>query len=241
MQTLITVTLFGSFFILLFLEMPIAISLGVSSLFTVLLFNLAPLEFIPQVLVGTNDSFTLLAIPFYIFAGLILSRTGIAKRLVNFSNFFVGSAPGGLGIVTIIAAIFLAGISGSGPADVVAIGLIMYPAMIKAGYKKEFTASLIATSGGIGIIIPPSIALIIYGVIAEASISKLFIAGIIPGIMIGLSLIIVTIMISKKEGYRPISVIPKTRKNFIRLFKDAIWGLLAFVIILGGIYSGIFI
>lgn len=240
MEFLIAITLFLTFILLLLLEMPISLSLGISSLLTVLIFNLVPLEFIPQLLVGTNDSFTLLAIPFYILAGLILSKTGMAKRLVNFSNFFVGGISGGLGVVTIIASIFLAGISGSGPADVVAIGLLMYPAMTKMGYDKNFTASLIATSGGIGIIIPPSIALIIYGVVAETSISKLFIAGIIPGIMVGLTLIIVTLFIAQKKHYISNNSHSKNFPQLIKLFKQAIWGLLAPVIILGGIYGGIF-
>jgi len=232
--------LFGTFFIMLLLDFPIALALGLSSLVTICSFSLVPLDFLPQILFGTADSFTLLAIPFFIFTGIILGHTSISRRLIDLADCLVGDVPGGLGIVGIIAAVFFAGISGSGPADVAALGLVLIPAMTQAGYERGFSAALTAASGGIGIIVPPSIALIIYGYIAEVSIPKLFIAGIIPGIVVACALCLVSYIISKKRGY---TAGIKRKRNGLKLktaFRRAFWGLLAPVIILGGIYGGVF-
>jgi C4-dicarboxylate transporter DctM subunit len=188
---------------------------------------------------GTADSFTLLAIPFFIFTGIILGHTSISQRLINFAESIVGPIPGGLGIVGVIAAIFFAGISGSGPIDVAALGLVLIPAMTQSGYSRDFSAALTAASGGIGIIIPPSIALIIYGFIAEVSISRLFIVGILSGILVACSLITVTYILSKKRGYH-VAGHRRELKRIIVAFKNALWGLLAPIIILGGIYGGVF-
>jgi C4-dicarboxylate transporter, DctM subunit len=231
--------LFGTFAVMLVLDFPIALALGLSSLITILSFSLVPLEFFPQILFGTSDSFTLLAIPFFIFAGIVLGHSSISKRLIDLADSIVGNIPGGLGIVGIITAVFFAGISGSGPADVAALGLILIPAMVRAGYDRSFSAALAAVSGGIGIIIPPSIALIIYGFIAEVSIPKLFIAGILPGIAVALALCVVTFLVSKKQGYGIRSRVHE-RMKIGAAFKRAFWGLMAPVIILGGIYGGIF-
>ncbi|MFC1539741.1 TRAP transporter large permease, partial [Candidatus Latescibacterota bacterium] len=239
MEWHIGIMLFGSFILMLLIDFPIALALGFSSLLTVIVFSIVPLNFLPQLLFGVADSFTLLAIPFFIFTGIVLGHTSISKRIIDLADCIVGNIPGGLGIVGIIAALFFAGISGSGPADVAAIGLILIPAMTQAGYDKGFSASLAAASGGIGIIVPPSIALIIYGFIAEVSIPKLFIAGILPGIIVALSLIIVTYVISKKRGYYNVNDVKKNKK-IGKAFREAFWGLLAPVIILGGIYGGVF-
>ena len=238
MEWQIAAVLFGSFVCMLVLEFPIALSLGLSSILTVVMFSLVPLEFLPQLLFGTADSFTLLAIPFFVFAGIVLGHTSIAQRLIDLANCLVGNIPGGFGIVGILTALFFAGMSGSGPAGVAALGIVMIPAMKRAGYDGGFSSALIAASGGIGIIVPPSIALIIYGFIAEVSISKLFFAGIIPGIIVAVMLSVVTYIISRKRGYYSRDK-KETLKPFVAL-KRAFWGLLAPVIILGGIYGGVF-
>ena len=239
MELHIGLLLFGSLALLLFLDFPIALSLGLSSFVTVVAFSLVPLDFIPQLLFGSADSFTLLAIPFFIFTGIVIGSTSIAQRLIDLADCLIGDVPGGLGIVGIITALFFAGMSGSGPAGVAALGLVLIPAMNRAGYDRGFSAALIAASGGIGIIVPPSIALIIYGFIAEVSISKLFIAGILPGIIVACSLSCVTWLISRRRGYHSRER-KKERMGTGTAFKRAFWGLLAPVIILGGIYGGVF-
>jgi len=231
--------LFGSFAIMLVLDFPVALSLGVSSTLTIIVFGLVPLEFLPQILFGTADSFTLLAIPFFIFAGIVLGHTSISQRLIDLAACIVGNMPGGLGVVGIVAAVFFAGISGSGPADVAALGLVLIPAMIRNGYGLGFSAALTAASGGIGIIVPPSIALIIYGFIAEVSIPKLFLAGIIPGILVALSLSIATVAGAYSAGLHRKKT-PRPDMTVAVAFRRAFWGLMAPVIILGGIYGGVF-
>lgn len=235
----IALTLFGSFVIMLLFDFPIALALGASSLLTVVFFSLVPLAFFPQLLFATSDSFTLLAIPFFVFAGIILGHTSISRRLIDLADSLVGSVPGGLAIVGIIASLFFAGMSGSGPAGVAAIGLVLIPAMKSAGYDDDFSAVLCAASGGIGIIIPPSIALIVYGFIAEVSISKLFLAAIIPGIVVACALITISVVISLKRDYSG-DTESRKRHSPVVAFKRAFWGLLAPVIILGGIYGGVF-
>lgn len=232
------VLLFGSFIAMLALDFPIALALGISSAATIVVFSLAPLDFIPQLMFGSADSFTLLSIPFFVFAGIILGSTSISRRLIDLADALVGDIPGGLGIVGVIAAVFLAGISGSGPADVAALGLVLIPAMVRAGYSRGFSSALSAVSGGIGIIVPPSIALIIYGSVAEASIPKLFMAGVLPGILVAVTLAAITWFISRRRGYRPSR--SRERLSVMTAFRRAIWALLAPVIILGGIYGGVF-
>lgn len=233
----IPVVLFGSFVILLLLNVPIALSLGLSSL-AAMLANGTLLTMLPMQLHTSIGKFTLLAIPFFILAGNVMEKAGISERLINLADKTVGHKKAGLAIVAVITSCFFAAISGSGPATVAALGAILIPAMIKGGYDKGMSASLLATSGAIGIIIPPSIAFVVYGSIAEQSIGRLFIAGITPGLLIGAALIIASLILCRKM---PIEQKEKASKQevFVAL-KEAFWGLMMPVIILGGIYGGFF-
>lgn len=167
-----------------------------------------------------------------------MERGGISRRLINFANALIGHLPGGLALVTVLASMFFAAISGSGPATVAAIGSIMIPGMVRQGYSIEFASATQATSGCIGVIIPPSIPMITYGVVTGASIGGLFMAGFIPGILFGLALMVVAFIISKKNNY--VGTEPPSLAEIWRTFKEAIFALLMPIIILGGIYGGIF-
>lgn len=233
----ISLILFGTFIILLFLNVPIAISLGLSSLAAMLAGGI-PLSMLPMQIHASIGKFTLLAIPFFILAGNVMEKAGISERLINLAEKLVGHRKSGLAIVAVITSVFFAAISGSGPATVAALGAILIPAMISNGYEPGMSAGLMSTAGAIGIIIPPSIAFVVYGAIAEQSIGRLFIAGIVPGLLIGVALIIVSIIICRDM---PIKQSEKaTGKEKWEAFKDAFWGLMMPVIILGGIYGGIF-
>jgi C4-dicarboxylate transporter DctM subunit len=230
--------LFGLSVLLLAFNIPIAVALGLSAIGTIWMFGIVPLDLVPSIAYATISKFTILAVPYFIAAGYLLERSGIAGRLIRMAGLLVGPLPGGLAYVTIVVSIFLAGISGSGTADTAALGAILIPAMAAAGYRKEFSAALIACGGSIGIIIPPSISFVLYGSITGASIGKLFVAGIIPGILIGLSLALPSYL-----GTRDVKT-PGWQKGSLRelltAVRDASWGLVAPFIILGGIYGGIF-
>jgi C4-dicarboxylate transporter DctM subunit len=239
MDPRVPLLLFGSFGALLFLDFPIAAALGISSVVTILAFDLAPLLLVPQQLLSATDSWTLLAVPFFILAGNLLAKTAISERLIHLARVMVGRLPAGLAMVAVTVSIFFAGISGSGPADTAALGAILIPAMEKAGYDKRSAAALMAAGGGIGIIIPPSIALLIYGVVANAPVTKLFIAGILPGLVVGLSLFFVSFLLFGRDA-RIRAEERGSWREIARAARGAAWGLLAPAIILGGIYGGIF-
>lgn len=197
-----------------------------------------PLEIIPQRIFVSLNSFPLMAIPFFILAGNIMGAGSMSKRLVNFATSLVGHFTGGLAMVAIVTSMFFAAISGSGAATTAAIGSILIPAMIAKGYKIEYAAANQAVAGALGIIIPPSIAMILYGVAAEVSIGDLFIAGILPGLLITFSLLVSALFIAKKNGY-----VGEEKKDFPQIFqafKEAILAILMPLIVLGGIYSGVF-
>ena len=233
--------LFGIFFVLLMLSVPIGVSLGVATSVTLVLTSTISPVIIAQKAFTGLDSFTLLAIPFFMLAGNLMALGGIAKRIVDMCDALVGRFTGGLAMATVAGCMFFAAISGSGPATVTAMGAIMIPEMARRGYDRGFATGLTATAGTIGVIIPPSIPFVIYGVASGASVGDLFIAGFIPGIMIGLVLMAVSYTISKKRGYKGIAPQEKKeRPQLARTLLESIPALLAPVIILGGIYLGIF-
>lgn len=232
-------TLFGSFFILIFLTVPIGYAIGISSLIALVIHSDIPLLMISQNSVAGVDSFPLLAIPFFMLAGNLMSSGGIAKRLVNFFDSIIGHVTGGLGMVTVVVCMFFAAISGSAVATVSAVGAFMIPEMVKHGYGKLFSAALTAAAGTVGVIIPPSIPFVIYGVVSGASITDMFTAGFLPGILMGIALMIVCYIVSKKQGYKGKEKKSTWNERWLT-FKDAIWAILSPVIILGGIYSGYF-
>lgn len=233
----IATILFLSFVILLLLNVPIALSLGVSSLIAMLVAEL-PLDMFPMQIYASIAKFTLLAIPFFMLAGNTMEKAGISDKLINLANKCVGHKKGGLAIVGVITSCFFAAISGSGPATVASLGVIIIPAMIRAGYDRGMSSALMASAGGIGIIIPPSIPFVVYGAIAGVSIGKIFIAGIIPGLLMGTALVVASLFLVRKMNIQPQ---PKaSKKERWEAFKDAIWGLMMPIIILGGIYGGFF-
>jgi C4-dicarboxylate transporter, DctM subunit len=230
--------LFGSLLLLLLLSVPIGISIGLATLITIWYSGSMPFEYLTQGLITSIDSFPLLAVPFFILAGEIMGKGGLSDRLFKVAGTIVGDKTGGIAIASIITCMFFAAISGSGPATVAAVGGIMIPAMVKQGYDKKFATAVVCAAGSIGVIIPPSIPMVMYGVVGSQSIGKLFISGIIPGILVGFALMIWTYIYSKKKGYKG-----GKKSTFIEILKaswDAKWALLVPIIILGGIYGGIF-
>lgn len=231
--------LFGVFFVLIMLSVPIGVALGLATSVTICLTSsIAPVMVAQKAFTGL-DSFTLIAIPFFMLAGNLMALGGIARRIVNLADAAVGKFTGGLGMATIIGCMFFAAISGSGPATVTAMGSIMLPEMEKRGYDRAFSTGLTATAGTIGVIIPPLIPFVIYGVASGTSVGDMFKAGFIPGILIGVGLMIVCWVISKKRGYKGIEQ-TKSEESFLKTFLDTLPALMAPIIILGGIYGGIF-
>lgn len=226
------------FFVLLFTRVPIIFTLAGASLFTFFLTQPQDLLVIPQIIFAANDSFALLAIPFFVFAGNLMENGGISKRLVDFFETMVGFLPGGLAIVAIISCLFFGAITGSAPATVAAIGAILIPPMVNRGYNKPWSAALVATSGTLGAIIPPSIPMILYGVLSGTSIAALFAAGLAPGIFLAICLAIYSVFYCKKHGIK--GTRRYTIKEIIKTGFSAFWALLMPIIILGGIYSGVF-
>jgi C4-dicarboxylate transporter, DctM subunit len=231
-------TLMISLFVFFLLGIPIAISLGLASVLAVWLDGGSSLLILAQRSFTSIDSFPLMAVPFFILVGTLMETGGISKRLINFANSLTGHFPGGLGIVVVVTSMFFAAIAGSGAATVAAVGTILIPAMIKKGYDPKFAGATQAISGELGVIIPPSVPMILYGVATGTSISSLFMAGILPGFLIGFSLIVLIYFISKKRGYKGVQ--KATGKERWIAFKEAFLALLMPFIILGGIYGGIF-
>ena len=230
-------SLFLIFFVVAFLGLPIALALVAAATIPLALFTYTSLMVIPQRIFVSMDSFSLMALPFFMIAGGLMVEGGVSRRLVNMANSLVGHLPGGLAVVAFVASAFMGAISGSATATVIAIGSIVVPAMIEAGYDKKFSVTTCATAGFLGTIIPPSIPMVTYSVTTGASTGDVFTGGILPGILLVILMSIWGVIYGKKH-------VPITHKFSLRAvgksFLEGIWSLLMPIIILGGIYGGIF-
>lgn len=237
---MVVTVLFVSLALLLILNCPVGIALGISTaLATIMGTSRITLITLTQQLVTSCDSFPILAIPMFILAGDLMSAGGVSARLVNVCNAIFGRITGGLAIVTVMVCMFFAAVSGSGPATVAAIGTMVIPEMLRQGYSKSFTLALVATAGSIGVIIPPSIPMVIFGVATGASVTSMFEAGFIPGILIGCSLIAYSYYYCKKNKIGGKGE-AKSKKEIFKAIWDAKWALVNPIIVLGGIYAGVF-
>ena len=233
------IILFVLLALLIVIGMPIGVALGVSTTVVLATMTKLNLNILPQNAFTALDSFPLMAIPFFIIAGNLMTSGGIAKRLVNFFNELIGWLTGGLGMAATATCMFFAAISGSANATTSAVGSFMVPAMKEKGYDENFAAALCAAAGTIGVIIPPSVPFVVYAVIANVSIGDMFIAGVLPGVLIGVVLMIMCFCVAKKNGYGGTGV-KFSLKRTLKTFLDSIWAIMTPVIILGGIYGGIF-
>lgn len=233
-----TIALFVMLFLFMFIGMPIAVALGLSSVFTILFFGQGSLASMALKLLNTADLFTLLSIPFFILSGTFMTTGGVAKRMVHLANACIGHFHGGLGMASVLACMLFAAVSGSSPATVVAVGSIVIAGMVKSGYTRDFAAGVICNAGTLGILIPPSIVMVVYAAATETSVGQLFLAGIVPGIVLGLMLMFA---IYVRARMLKIPLQPRASlKEILIAARDSLWGMLLLVIILGGIYGGVF-
>ncbi len=233
-----TAALFIMLFVFMFMGMPVAVSLGLSSILTILLFGTDSLASLSLKMFETSEHFTLMAIPFFVLAGAFMTTGGVAKRMIRFAIAAVGHLHGGLAIASVLACCLFAAVSGSSPATVVAVGSIVIAGMVRAGYPQPFAAGVICNAGTLGILIPPSIVLVVYGAATETSVGKLFMAGVVPGILLGLLLMTAIYIIARIKN---LPRQPRASLNeALTAARDSFWGLMLVVIILGGIYGGIF-
>jgi len=230
--------LFVLLFLLMFIGVPIAVSLGLSSALTILLFSQDSLQSLAIKLFATSDHYTLLAIPFFLLSGAFMTSGGVAQRLINFANASVGHIRGGLPIASVLACVLFAALSGSSPATVAAVGSIVIAGMVRSGYTQSFATGIVCNAGTLGILIPPSIVMVVYAAATSTSVGKLFMAGVVPGVVLGLLLMIAIYIIAriKKMPAQP----RVSFREWLIAARKSVWGLLLIVIILGGIYSGVF-
>ena len=236
---MVSLILFGLLALFLILNAPVGIAIGISSIGAMMYGGTSSLMSIPQALVNSVDSFPLLAIPLFIFAGDLMSVGGLSSRILNVCNVFFGRITGGLAIVTVVVCMFFAAVSGSATATVAAVGTMVIPTMLRMGYSKTFVLALITTAGSLGVIIPPSIPMVIFGVATGASVTSMFMGGFLPGILIGVALISYCYFHSKKAGINGLSD-PLTKEQALKAIWDAKWALINPILILGGIYLGVF-
>ncbi|MBA4291094.1 MAG: C4-dicarboxylate ABC transporter permease [Pseudomonas sp.] len=230
--------LFLLLFLLMFIGVPIAASLGLAGSITIMLFSPDSVRSLAIKLFETSEHYTLLAIPFFLLSGAFMTTGGVAKRLIDFANACVGHIRGGLAISAVLACMLFAALSGSSPATVAAVGSIAIAGMVRSGYPQAFGAGIVCNAGTLGILIPPSIVMVVYAAATEQSVGKLFMAGVIPGLLLGLALMVAIYIVARKMN---LPAMPRaTLREFLTAARKAIWGLLLMVIILGGIYSGMF-
>ncbi|WP_213909181.1 C4-dicarboxylate TRAP transporter large permease protein DctM [Stutzerimonas nitrititolerans] len=230
--------LFAVLFALMFIGVPIAVSLGLAGSLTIMLFSEDSVRSLAIKLFETSEHYTLLAIPFFLLAGAFMTTGGVARRLIDFANACVGHIRGGLAIGAVLACMLFAALSGSSPATVAAVGSIAIAGMVRSGYPREFGAGIVCNAGTLGILIPPSVVMVVYAAATEQSVGKLFMAGVIPGILLGGALMVAIYIIAVKKN---LPALPRASfREWLSAGRKALWGLLLMVIILGGIYSGMF-
>ncbi|UYO95208.1 TRAP transporter large permease [Pollutimonas sp. M17] len=233
-----TGALFIMLFVFMFMGIPVAVSLGLSSILTILLFGHDSLASLSLKMFETSEHFTLMAIPFFVLAGAFMTTGGVAKRMIRFAIAVVGHLHGGLAIASVLACCLFAAVSGSSPATVVAVGSIVIAGMVRSGYPQSFAAGVICNAGTLGILIPPSIVMVVYGAATETSVGKLFMAGVMPGLLLGFLLMLAIYIVARIKN------LPRqpraSLKEALVAGRDSIWGLMLIIIILGGIYGGIF-
>ncbi|KHL69231.1 C4-dicarboxylate transporter [Pseudomonas flexibilis] len=230
--------LFVMLFALMFIGVPIAVSLGLAGSLTIMIFSEDSVRSLAIKLFETSEHYTLLAIPFFLLAGAFMTTGGVARRLIDFANACVGHIRGGLAIGAVLACMLFAALSGSSPATVAAVGSIAIAGMVRSGYPQAFGAGIITNAGTLGILIPPSVVMVVYAAATEQSVGKLFVAGVIPGILLGLALMVAIYIVAVKKN---LPALPRASfREWLSAGRKAMWGLLLMVIILGGIYSGMF-
>ncbi len=230
--------LFVALFALMFIGVPVAISLGLAGSLTILLFSPDSVTSLAIKLFETSEHYTLLAIPFFLLAGAFMTTGGVARRLIDFANACVGHIRGGLAIGAVLACMLFAALSGSSPATVAAVGSIAIAGMVRSGYPQAFGAGIVCNAGTLGILIPPSVVMVVYAAATETSVGKLFMAGVVPGVLLGVVLMAAIYIIAVKKK---LPALPRaTFREWLSAARKAVWGLLLMVVILGGIYSGMF-